>query len=161
MSSHTNIEIKETLRALACRTFRRNRAKLNGSLRLSNATQKAVVYFDAGAKERSSQIREAQAAEDFENGFKFFDGRKSRRRSAVSGARRASSLRAYYGKALSTDLGKIQSRNRNAEYRHVVAEFFLSVNLPKRTEGEMNRLLTISPNNIEAKLMLDNLANRQ
>jgi len=42
----------------------------------------------------------------------------------------------------------------------MLAEFFVSMNLPKRAEGELNRLLSIAPNNTDAKLLLDSLAQK-
>lgn len=137
----------------------------------------AETDASAGAEERGAQIRAAQAAEDFENGFNFLMDENPA--DALPYLARAAHLapdnaryRAYYGKALSTDFGQkhkaeaemqaaVRIEPENADYRMMLAEFFLSMNLPKRAEGELNRLLSISPNNIEAKLMLDNLANRQ
>jgi hypothetical protein len=39
----------------------------------------------------------------------------------------------------------------------MLAEFFVQHNLPKRAEGELNRLLAIFPDNKEARVLLDSL----
>lgn len=75
---------------------------------------------------------------------------------------------AYYGKALSGDETQIHRAeaelqtavkldNQNPDYRIMLAELFLDIGLVKRAEGELNRLLAIAPNNVEARLMLDRL----
>lgn len=76
---------------------------------------------------------------------------------------------AFYGKALAFD--KLQHHKAEAEmqtavkldagntdFRIILAEFFMEVGFLKRAEGELNRLLAVSPNNQEARIMLDNLA---
>lgn len=45
-----------------------------------------------------------------------------------------------------------------AEFRIILAEFFIQIGLFKRAEGELNRLLAIFPNNKEAQTLLKNLA---
>jgi hypothetical protein len=42
-------------------------------------------------------------------------------------------------------------------FRIMLAEFFIQVNLRKRAEGELNRLLAIFPSNQEAKRLLQGL----
>ena len=42
-------------------------------------------------------------------------------------------------------------------YRLILAEFFIQVNLMKRAEGELNRLLAIYPSNREARALLDSI----
>lgn len=75
---------------------------------------------------------------------------------------------AYYGKALSTDrkhLHKAESEFQTAikldgemaDYRIMLAEFFVQVGLLKRAEGELRRLLAIFPSNREAQTLLDSL----
>lgn len=78
---------------------------------------------------------------------------------------------AFYGRALSVDESqrhKAESEFQTAikldgstpEFRLMLAEFFLQVNLVKRAEGEINRLLDIFPNNMEAVALLDRLAKK-
>ena len=45
----------------------------------------------------------------------------------------------------------------NPIYRLILAEFFIQVRLPKRAEGELNRLLKIFPSNREAQALLATL----
>jgi hypothetical protein len=48
---------------------------------------------------------------------------------------------------------------QNAGYRIMLVEFYIQFSLLKRAEGELQRLLTQFPNNKEAQILLDNLAN--
>ena len=75
---------------------------------------------------------------------------------------------AYYGKLLSVDKSQrfkaeaelqtaIKLEPDNPTFRLMLAEFFIQYNLLKRAEGELNRLLTISPDNKEARALLDSL----
>lgn len=130
----------------------------------------------ADAQERSRQMRVAQAAEDFESGFNLMmDGELG---DALPFFARAAHLaednaryHAYYGKALAADgtqkhkaEAELQAAVRlapeNPDLRLMLAEFFVEMNLPKRAEGELKRLLSIFPDNAEAKQMLDSLAKR-
>ncbi|MBX3298979.1 MAG: DnaJ domain-containing protein [Acidobacteria bacterium] len=74
-------------------------------------------------------------------------------------------FRAYYGKALSYDDKKrhkaeseMQAALRidpnNATFRIMLAEFFIKMNLIKRAEGELNRLLAVHPDNREGRDLL-------
>lgn len=78
---------------------------------------------------------------------------------------------AFYGKALSADASqrhKAESEMQtalkldpnNQTYRIILAEFFIQNELFKRAEGELKRLLTIAPDNSEAKGLLDSLRNK-
>lgn len=75
---------------------------------------------------------------------------------------------AYYGKLLSMDKNQrfkaeaefqnaIKLEADNPTFRLMLVEFFIQYNLPKRAEGELNRLLTILPDNHEARVLLDSL----
>jgi len=75
---------------------------------------------------------------------------------------------AYYGKALAADnkqrhkaeaemQAAVKLDGKNADYRIMLAEFFVQVGLVKRAEGELNRLLAIFPANREAQTLLDRL----
>lgn len=80
-------------------------------------------------------------------------------------------FRAYYGKILSyvekqrhkaeQELQTaIKLEPNNATFRLMLAEFFIQYKLYKRAEGELNRLLTIDPDNREAQTLLNELANK-
>ncbi len=75
---------------------------------------------------------------------------------------------AFYGRALSADEtqrhkaeGELQTAVRldpqNAEFRIMLVQFFLQMNLVKRAEGELNRMLSAFPDNKEARRLLDSL----
>jgi predicted Zn-dependent protease len=75
---------------------------------------------------------------------------------------------AYYGKALSADVKQrhkaeaemqtaVKLGPNNPAFRLLLAEFFVEVNLKKRAEGELNRLLAMFPGNREAIEMLESL----
>lgn len=79
--------------------------------------------------------------------------------------------RAYYGKALTSDERKrhqaeaemqaaLKLDPENATYRLMLAEFFINVNLLRRAEGELKRLLGIFPSNREAQTMLADVQQR-
>ena len=87
---------------------------------------------------------------------------------AVHYAPKVARYHAYYGKALS--VGDKQRHKAEAEmqaavkldqnnptYRILLAEFFIKVNLKKRAEGELTRLLAVFPSNREARDLLDSL----
>ena len=131
-----------------------------------------------GDEERTLQIRAERASEDFETGFSFFmDGNFA---DAVQLLARAAHFvpdnaryRAYYGKALAAAADARQKHKAEAEmqaairieplnvdYRLMLAEFFVAMNLPRRAEGELNRLLSIAPHNQDAKTLLDSLTKK-
>lgn len=79
--------------------------------------------------------------------------------------------RAFYGKALAADdrqkhraeaelQAAVKLDPNNSALRLMLAEFFVRMRLPKRAEGELNRLLTISPGNADARALLDSLPKR-
>lgn len=128
---------------------------------------KAAGTYD----EMTTQLR--QADESFERGFSLLmDGDAE---SAIQFLARAAHFapknaryHAYYGKALSSDSKQrhkaeaemqtaIKLDGNNPTYRIILAEFFIKVNLLKRAEGELNRLLAIFPSNREARDLLDGL----
>ncbi len=122
----------------------------------------------------ASQIR--QAAEDFDNGFSYLMNENIE--AALPFLARAAHFdkdnaryHAFYGKALSFDKSQyhkaegelqlaVKLDGKNADYRLILAEFFIRVGLPKRAEGELNRLLAIIPANQEARTLLDSLVKR-
>lgn len=117
-----------------------------------------------------------QASVNFERGFSLLmDGDTAAATPylarAVHYAPRVARYHAYYGKALSSDAkqrhkaeSEMQSALKldpeNPTYRLLLAEFFIQVNLMKRAEGELNRLLAAFPNNREAMSMLASLKAR-
>ena len=115
-----------------------------------------------------------RAEEDFNNGYGYLMNENIE--TALPFLARAVHLdknnaryHAFYGKALTFDKSQhhkavtemqnaINLDAENAEFRIILAEFFIEVGFLKRAEGELNRLLAIFPNNQEARIMLDDLA---
>jgi curved DNA-binding protein CbpA len=75
---------------------------------------------------------------------------------------------AFYGKVLSQDESQrhkaenefsaaVRIEPQNETFRLMLAEFLIRFKLLKRAEGELNRLLAVSPTNKEARAMLDSL----
>lgn len=114
-----------------------------------------------------------QAEEHFDRGFGLLMEREVERAlpflaRAVHFAPKNARYHAYYGKALSADdkqrhkaEGEMQAALRiepdNPTFRIMLAEFFIQVNLLKRAEGELTRLLAKFPTNREARNLLDSL----
>jgi tetratricopeptide (TPR) repeat protein len=78
---------------------------------------------------------------------------------------------AFYGKALSNDESQrhkavnamqkaVTLDPQNAAFRMMLAEFLVKVNLVKRAEGELTRLLQLQPDHAEARSLLDSLGNK-
>jgi Flp pilus assembly protein TadD len=78
---------------------------------------------------------------------------------------------AFYGKALSNDESQrhqaVNSMQKavtldpqNAAFRMMLAEFLVKVNLIKRAEGELTRLLSMQPDNKEARSLLDSISRK-
>jgi tetratricopeptide (TPR) repeat protein len=119
------------------------------------------------------QMESEQAAENFETGFSLLmEGDPERSllflARAVHFAPKNPRYHAYYGKALSTDdrqrhkaEAEMQTALRldpnNPTFRILLAEFFIHVNLLKRAEGELTRLLAVFPSNREAQDLLAKL----
>lgn len=129
----------------------------------------------AGSNGKTSRQAE-QAAENFERGFsllmdKKYDDAVQLLARAVHFAPQNARYHAYYGKALSFDDKKrhkaesemqaaVKLDPTNSLYRFMLAEFFIYVNLLKRAEGELTRLLAIFPNDQGARRLLDSLKAR-
>ncbi|MEO6589668.1 MAG: DUF4388 domain-containing protein [Pyrinomonadaceae bacterium] len=117
-----------------------------------------------------------QAAEDFNAGFSYLMDEQIEAAlpflaRAVHFNKNNARYHAFYGKALSYDKSQYHKAEaemqtavkldaENVDFRLILAEFFVQVGFVKRAEGELNRLLTIFPNNNDARNMLDNLAKR-
>ena len=135
--------------------------------------RKAVERAETTYEVLDTQKQNDQAAENFESGFSLLmNGNHDAATPFLARAAHFSGsnarYRAYYGKALTADNKQrhkaenelqtaVKLDNQNAEYRIMLAEFFIQHNLFKRAEGELNRLLAISPNHRQAKTLLDSL----
>lgn len=134
--------------------------------------QKSKDNFESSA-ENSGNSPDEFAKETFEQGFTLlmedeYEEAAPFLARAVQLAPDNAKYHAYYGKALSNDESQrykadaelqiaIRLEPRNITYRLVSAEFYIRYGLFKRAEGEINRLLSISPNNAEALALLDSL----
>lgn len=128
---------------------------------------------DAAGNVDNNSLQIEQAAEHFERGFSLLmDGDHENAlpflARAVHYAPKNPRYHAYYGKGLSSDAGQRHKAETemqtalkldpgNATFRILLAEFFIQVNLKKRAEGELNRLLAMFPSNREARDLLDSL----
>lgn len=127
----------------------------------------------ATVEEADTQNQVDRAAEDFKQGFNYlmdeeYEAAIPYLARAVFFAKGNARFHAYYGKALSADARQthraeaelqmaVKLDAQNADYRIMLAEFFVDIGLLKRAEGELNRLLAIAPDNREARAMLDSL----
>lgn len=134
--------------------------------------QKSKVASD-DSTENSGIRQEEFAKESFEQGFTLlmedeYDEAVPFLARSVQFAPDNAKYHAYYGKALSGDESQrykadaelqtaIRLEPQNITYRLVSAEFYIQYGLFKRAEGELQRLLSISPNNAEALTLLDSL----
>lgn len=114
-----------------------------------------------------------QAAENFERGFGFlmnenYNAAVPHLACAVHFAKDNARYHAFYGKALSMDDRQrhkaeaelqiaVKLDDKEAEYRIMLTELYVQFGLFKRAESELKRLLTIYPNNREARTLLDSL----
>jgi curved DNA-binding protein CbpA len=128
---------------------------------------------EAAAANGEGGAKGDQAASDFERGFALqlegqFDSAVPFLARAAYYAPQNPRYRAFYGKALSADANQrhkaekelvtaVQLEPGNTSFRLMLAEFFIKYKLLKRAEGELNRLLEISPGNNDALRMLDRL----
>lgn len=135
--------------------------------------RKAGANGGAPVKDENADKQTSLALENFEQGFNLLMDREYE--TAIPFLARAAHFaednaryHAYYGKALSVDysqrhkaeselLTAIKLDPTNADWRLMLAEFFVEVGLHKRAEGELNRLLKIFPSNEEAKTLLESL----
>jgi curved DNA-binding protein CbpA len=127
---------------------------------------------DAG-ENYERNVQEGQASEDFERGFRLqlegkFEAALPFLARAVYYAPRNARYHAYFGKALSDDdtqrhkaESELQTAIRlepdNPSFRLMLAEFFIRIQLLKRAQGELNRLLARFPDNEQALALLDSL----
>jgi curved DNA-binding protein CbpA len=135
---------------------------------------KAVQKAGMTPEKFDLQKQSDQAAENFERGFDFltdenYNAAVPHLARAVHFAKDNARYHAFYGKALSMADDRqrhkaeaelqtaVKLNEREAEYRVMLAELYLQFGLFKRAESELKRLLTIHPNNREARTLLDSL----
>lgn len=133
------------------------------------AVQKAgMTPEDFGLQKQSEQ-----AAENFERGFDFltaenYNAAVPHLARAVHFAKDNARYHAFYGKALSMDNKQrhkaeaelqiaVKLDESAAEYRVMLAELYVQFGLFIRAESELKRLLTVHPNNREARTLLDSV----
>lgn len=127
-------------------------------------------------EEINKQLQSEQGAENFDQGFTLLMDEEYE--AAVPYLARAvffspdnPRYRAYYGKALSADEkqrhkaeSELQAAIRmdptNPAFKIILVEFFIQMNMIKRAEGELTRLLSVFPSNREARVLLDSLRNK-
>ena len=135
--------------------------------------QKSGATVEEAKVEADTKQKVDQAAENFDQGFNYlmdedYEAAIPHLARAVFFAKDNARFHAYYGKALSADARQthraeaelqtaIKLDGENADYRIMLAEFFVDIGLNKRAEGELNRLLAFAPNNHEARTLLDSL----
>jgi tetratricopeptide (TPR) repeat protein len=133
----------------------------------------AAGVAGASKEEISRHLQSEQAAQNFEQGFTLlvdeeFEAAVPYLARAVFFSPDNPRYRAYYGKALSADdkqrhkaESEIQVAIRldptNPTFKIILVEFFIQMNMIKRAEGELNRLLSVFPSNREARVLLDSL----
>ncbi len=146
---------------------------------LAGRKEQAAMATAANKKSNEDSLREQQieqAALNFEQGFDYLmeenpSAAEAFLARAVYFDKGNARYHAYYGKALAADNKQrhkaeaelqtaVKLDGENADYRIMLAEFFIQVGLRKRAEGELNRLLAIAPNNSEAKALLDSLGKK-
>jgi DnaJ domain/Domain of unknown function (DUF4388) len=122
------------------------------------------------------QVQIDQATQNFDQGFDYlmdgeYESATPYLARAVFYAKENARFHAYYGKALANDAKHshqaeselhtaIKLDGKNADYRIMLAEFYIQIELFKRAEGELKRLLAIFPTNGEARILLDTLTKK-
>ncbi len=124
----------------------------------------------------ASGLHADRAAQEFEHGRKLLmEGQWEEAlpflARAVHFSPNHAAFQAFYGKALSNDESQrhkavnamqkaVTLEPQNAAFRMILAEYLVTVNLVKRAEGELNRLLSIQPDHKEALALLDTLSRK-
>ncbi len=127
----------------------------------------------AAGEKIDDSVQAERAAADFEQARELLDDGEYEAAipmlaRAVHFAPQNALYHAFYGKALSVDdtqrhkaEGELQTAVRldpkNAEFRIMLVQFFIQMNLVKRAEGELNRMLAAFPDHREARRLLDSL----
>lgn len=120
-----------------------------------------------------AELNAEQAEKVFERGYAFlvedeFEKASPLLARAVSLDKNNAKYRAYYGKVLSFDKKQshkaeaelreaVQLEENNPTFRLILAEFYIQINLLKRAEGELRRLIHKFPEEKEARALLDSL----
>jgi curved DNA-binding protein CbpA len=138
----------------------------------------AAVKTTAKAEQKAGGLNDLKMAEEwFEQGFdllvqgKEYEEALKMLARAATFAPNVAKYHAYYGKALSFDANarhkaeqEIQAAIKldadNLDYRLMLAEFYVDMNMVRRAEGELKRLLTKSPQHAEARALLNSLASQ-
>jgi curved DNA-binding protein CbpA len=166
----TRIENAFTELAQAHETLKNNDSRQGYDIRMRQAQRDNEAGKTTGAE---TNRQEGQAAKDFERGFDLQlhgnpDEALPYLARAAHYAPQNARYHAYYGKALSADESQrhkaenefstaIRLEPQNDSFRLMLAEFFVRYKLMKRAEGELNRLLAVSPDNRQARALLDSL----
>lgn len=141
---------------------------------LAEQEKRAASAATGASKEEIDRAATAQqASEEFEIGFSMlmdedYEAATPYLARAVFMAPSVPRYHAYYGKALAADDRQrhkaesemqtaIKMDSTNPAFRLILAEFFIQMNMIKRAEGELNRLLSSFPSNREARMLLDSL----
>lgn len=159
--------------AQAHETLKNSDTRENYDFKVRNELSAKDKAKSAGTYEEVS-VQIQQAADSFDRGFSLlleedYEAATPFLARAAHFDPKSARYHAYYGKALAAD-GKqrhkaeseMQAALRidpnNPTFRIMLAQFFIQMNLNKRAEGELNRLLALFPSNREA---LDLLASIQ
>jgi hypothetical protein len=142
-------------------------------MRKELAEQEKRASSGASKEEVNRSIQAEQAAENFDHGFSLlmdeeYEAATPFLARAVFYAPQNPRYHAYYGKALSADETQrhkaesemqtaIRLDSTNPAFRIILAEFFIQMGMLRRADGELTRLLSIFPSNLEAKTLLDSL----
>ncbi len=172
---HKRIELAFTHLAHAYETLKTDNSRdlYNYKMRKELLELKEREKSGISADESNLNKQAEQAAENFNWGLNLLQENESEE--AVPFFARAvhfdgnnALYHAYYGKALSfnkKNLHKaeaelqtaIKIEPENTTFRLMLAELFVHIGLKKRAEGELNRLLTIVPEDRDALALLDSL----
>ncbi len=137
------------------------------------AEMKAQGTSDAVLSNEAELAKLEQAREEFDYGFDCLMNKNPSAAvpflaRAVGLAPKQARYHAYYGKALSHSIKNRHQAEQeiiaatkiepgNTAHRLMLIEFYIDVNMPKRAEGELKKLLVKDPNNEDAKTLLESL----
>lgn len=135
--------------------------------------RKELADREKGQTQGSASLQASHASENFEHGFNLLMDKRYEEAipflaRAVHYGPKQARYHAYYGKALSYDdkqrhkaesamQAALRLDTNNANYRLMLAEFYIQEKLFRRAEGELTRLLALHPSNREARELLDSL----
>ncbi|MCW5959541.1 MAG: DnaJ domain-containing protein [Pyrinomonadaceae bacterium] len=173
---HIRVQSAFTHLAHAYETLKEKESRdlYNFKMRKELAEQKSRA--DSGMSEQQINLNKQleKAAENFQWGMNLLD--EDEYVEAIPFFARAvhydssiAKYHAFYGKALSfqqKNLHQAESELQtaikiepnNTMFRMMLAELFVHIGLRKRAEGELNKILSVTPNDIEARKLLESLA---